>query len=199
MFQRNHVLAALAIGLVLALVGGAQPTAPPSGLSPTVAAVQSLADSLDQGDVARRARKIVEELNPCEVSRVFSLRRPRRGGVGIGSAVKAGHRDSIEDLILDWSGRKPPTRDELQEHKKDLLRVARVLQSMAELAPYRRETYMPPNNDKMHANWQQLCAQFKTVSRDLHEAIDKGEEAQTRQVAVRLQLTCSYCHQLVGR
>ena len=65
-------------------------------------------ETLDRHGLGRRAKKIVDELDACEVSRVFTLKRPRRGGVGIGSAVKAGHKDSIEDLVRDWSGPRPP-------------------------------------------------------------------------------------------
>jgi hypothetical protein len=198
MFTPVRSLGALALGLGVALAGSAQPGAPEGGLSPTVAAVQKLADGVDRADVALQAKKIVEELDGCEVSRVFTLRRPRRGGVGIGSAVKAGHRDSIDDLVRDWSGPRPPTKEELQAHRKDLLRVARVLQAMAELAPFRREIYVPKNDERRAADWRQVSAEFKTVSRALRDAIEKTDPAETHRVAVRLRRTCGACHKLVG-
>jgi hypothetical protein len=198
MFTLARFLGMFALGLGMALAASAQPGTPERDLSPTVAAVQKLADSLDRADVTVQAKKIVDEFDGCEVSRVFTLKRPRRGGVGIGSAVKAGHKNSIEDLVRDWSGPKPPTKDELRTHQKDLLRVARVLQVMAELAPFRRDIYVPKNNEKIAEDWRQVSAEFKTVTRSLRDAIEKAEPAKTRQVAIRLQRTCSTCHKLVG-
>jgi hypothetical protein len=164
-----------------------------------VAAVQKLADAVDRPDVSRRAKKLVEELDACEVSRVFGLTRPRRGGVGIGSAVQAGHKDSIEELVRDWSGPRPPTKEELQTHRKDLQRVARVVQAMAELAPLRKDIYVPANNEKMAEDWRKVSAEFKTVSRALRYAIDKTDEGETQRAAVRLQQACDNCHKIVGR
>jgi hypothetical protein len=188
----------LALGLGVALAAGAQSGAPAQNLSPTVAAVQKLADSVDRADVALQAKKIVEA-DGCGVSRVFTLRRPQRGGgVGIGSAVRAGHKDSIDDLVRDWSGPKPPTKEELQAHQKDLLQVARVLQAMAELAPFRSDIYLPRDNEKMAEDWRQVSAEFKTLTRALRDAIEKTEPAEARQVSVRLQRTCKSCHKLAG-
>jgi hypothetical protein len=198
MFRQSSVLI-LAIGLGVAVVASAQQGTQERTISPTVAAVQSLADSLDRGDVTRRAKQIVEEFDACEVSRVFSHTRPRRGGVGIGSAVKAGHRDSIEDLVRDWSGSRPPTREELRTHQKDLLRVARVLQVMAELAPFRKDIYIPKNDKNAAEGWRQVSAEFKTIAHNFQDAIENTQPTEARQVAVRLQQTCNTCHKLVGR
>ncbi len=198
MFTRARFLGILAIGLGAALSASAQPGTPERNLSPTVAAVLKLSERLDRADVTLQAKKIVDEFDGCEVSRVFTLKKPRRGGVGIGSAVKAGHKDSIEDLVRDWSGPRPPTKEELQTHQKDLLQVSRVLQAMAELAPFRRDIYVPKNNEKMAEDWRQVSAEFKTVTRALRDAIKKTEPAKTRQAAVQLQRTCSSCHKLVG-
>jgi hypothetical protein len=198
-FKLIRVLGILALGTGTALIATAQPGTPETVLSPTVAAVAKLADNLDRADVSLQAKRMVEELDACEMSRVFGMRRPRRGGVGIGTAVKAGHRDSIEDLVRDWSGAKPPTKEELKTHQKDLLRVARVTRAMAELAPHRKNIYIPMNNAKMDERWKQVCADFKTTTRDMQTAVEKAEPAETRQVAIRLQRTCDACHQLVGR
>jgi hypothetical protein len=140
----------------------------------------------------------VVEYDGCEISQVFTLKRPRRGGLGIGSAVKAGHKDSIDDLVRGWSGPRPPTRDELETHQQDLLQVARVLQAMAELAPFRAQIYVPRDNKPMAESWQQVSAEFKVVTRALRDAIERTDPAETRRVAVRLQRTCSTCHKLIG-
>jgi hypothetical protein len=198
MFTPARFVTIVALGLGAALAAAAQSGAPGGNLSPTVTAVRNLADTLERPDVSLRAKKIVEEYDGCEISQVFTLRRPRRGGLGIGSAVKAGHKDSIDELVRDWSGPRPPTKDELETHQKDLLQVARVLQAMAELAPFRAQIYVPRNNEQMAASWRQVSVEFKVVTRALRDAIAKTDPVETRSVAVRLQRTCSACHKLIG-
>lgn len=199
MFTLARALGILLLGTVAALTATAQPGTPERTLRPTPAAVLKLSNCLDRADVAVEAKRMVDELDACEMSQVFTLKRQRRGGLGIGSAVKAGHKDSIEELVQDWAGPKPPTREELQTHQKDLLQAVRVMQAMAELAPYRSHIYLPRNNEKMAEEWRQVSAEFKTTSRALHDAIEKADPARTRQVAVQLQRTCYACHKLAGR
>jgi hypothetical protein len=43
-----------------------------------------------------------------------------------------------------------------------------------------------------------VSAEFKAVTRALRDGIEKTEPVETRKAAVRLQQTCSSCHQLVG-
>jgi hypothetical protein len=200
MFTPTRVLGLITFGLGVGLVAHAQPGTPERKINPTVAEVLKLADCLERPDVSVRAKKIVDDPdNACDISLVFRRTRPRGGGVGIGSAVKAGHQNSIDDLIRDWSGRRPPTKDELHTHQKDLLQVARVLQAMAELAPFRVHIYVPRNDQQKAAEWQKVSADFKAITRALREAIDQRDPAETRNVAIRLQRTCDACHQLAGR
>src|SRR5262249_28577196 len=123
MFTATRILGSVALGLGLALVAAAQPAPKPP--RPAVAALLKLADDLEGKDVPLRAKKIVEEHDSCSISQVFTL--GQHGGAGIGSAVKAGHRNSLDNLVRNWSGNRPPTREELETHQKDLLRAARVL------------------------------------------------------------------------
>src|SRR5207302_5746810 len=97
----------------------------------------------------------------CEISTVFIMRRAGRGGAGIGSAVQAGHKDRIDELVRDWAGPRPPTQAELRMHQKDLLRVARVLQTMAELAPYRMPGFLPKVKEQKAEEWRKASADFK--------------------------------------
>jgi hypothetical protein len=143
MFTPTRFPAILVLGLGVGLFASAQPEAPTEETRPAVTAILKLAANLDRGDTSREARKIVAVHDSCDLSSVFSMKR--RGGVGIGSAVKAGHKDSIEHLVRNWSGAQPPTREEVETHRQDLLQVAQVLQAMAELAPYRMPRY-PPNH-----------------------------------------------------
>src|SRR2546426_519113 len=83
------------------------------------------------------------------------------------------------------AGARPPTKEELQTHHKDLLRVARVLQAMAELAPFREHVYVSKNNEKKADAWRKVSAEFKTVTRAFRDAVESKEPAETRKAAVR--------------
>src|SRR5262245_12865082 len=105
MFSPTRFLVVGMLGLSLAFVASAQPGTEPE-YNPAVAQIIKLAGLLDQRDVSIRAKNIVKEFDSCDISTVF---RPRKaGGAGIGSAVHAGHKDSIEFLVRDWSTNKPP-------------------------------------------------------------------------------------------
>lgn len=73
-----------------------------------------------------------------------------------------------------------------------------MLQAMAELAPHRGPLLLPKGNEKKAEEWRAVSAQFKTVTRDFHDAIQKRDAAETRKVAIRLQQTCNACHAVVG-
>jgi squalene-hopene/tetraprenyl-beta-curcumene cyclase len=167
-----------------------------SPLNPTVAAVVRLSNELDRPNLSLHAKHLVDMLEICDVPLVFRSRK--RGGPGIGSAVEAGHKDSIDDLVADWSGARPPTRIELERHQKDLLQVARILQAMAELAPHRVHIYVAKENQTKTGAWLKIAADFKVVTREFRQAIEDADLSLTRKVAVNLQKTCTACHTLVG-
>jgi hypothetical protein len=198
MLKRMRVFGVVGLVLGVGVVAVGQQPGKPRPPSPTVTAVLRLADDIDRPDVAALARDLVEQYDPCGMSRAFNP--VALGGVGIGSARQAGHQgDSIELLIKNWSGPRPPTRDELREHRQDLLRVARVIQAMAELAPHRQNNYVNSDRPPAVERWRRVSADFKAVSRELRDAIDRGRVGATRKAAVRLQQTCNACHDLAGR
>jgi len=197
MFTRTRFLGALLLGLGLGLLAVAQPAAQQKPRR-AVDAILELSDNLDRPDVSARAKKIVEDYDSCDISSVFVARSSGRGGAGIGSAVQAGHRDRIDALVQDWAGPRPPTRAELKAHRKDLLKVARVLQTMAELAPYRMPGFQPREKQQKAEQWRNVSAEFKSVTRELRDTIESRDPAEVRKTAIRLQRTCAACHQLVG-
>lgn len=195
MFTPSRFLGAVALGLGLALAAAAQ-QGPQTERYPGVAAILKLADNLDAKDVAAQAQKIVKEFDSCDISQVFTL--SKRGGAGIGSAATDGFRDSIDDLVRKWAGARPPTEKQLKAHKTDLLKAARVLQAMAELAPYRMPLLIPKSNEKKLEQSREVVKDFRAVTRQLRDAIDKTDAVETRKAAVRLDKTCNACHILVG-
>lgn len=186
-------LAALALGLAAALVAGAQPTV---RKIPVVIEIVKLADTLEQGNVSARGKKIIDTFDACDMPMIFRLKE--RGGAGIGSAAQAGHKNSIDDLVRDWAGRKPPTQKELDAHRMDLVRTARVLQTLAEMAPHRVDIYIPKNDEKRKEQWFKVAADFKVVTGEFREALEQADVTRTRNIAVKLHKTCMACHQVVG-
>ncbi|MSQ95245.1 MAG: hypothetical protein EXR98_11910 [Gemmataceae bacterium] len=151
-----------------------------------------LADNLDAKDCFARAKKIALKHDSCDISQIFSFRF--RGGAGIGSAAESRSTNSIDWLVRGWAGTKPPTKEKLQKHQADLIKTARVLQAMAELAPHR----MPPHfkDDKRMEAWKIVAQDFKVQTRELREGIEKTDATMVNAAAVRMLKTCTACHNL---
>jgi hypothetical protein len=195
MITSTRLLVILTLGLGLAAATTAH-AAPPTKPYPAVAAILELADHLDRPGLALRAKWIVDKFDSCDISTVF--RPAKSGGAGIGSAVQAGHTNSIQNLVQHWSGPKPPTKNELQVHRADLLKVARVLKVMSELAPLRLALVVPKNDQKRVEAMHKVTGEFKAVARDLHDAILKAEPTAAHKAAIQLNQTCMNCHAVAG-
>jgi hypothetical protein len=100
--------------------------------------------------------------------------------------------------VSNWAGAKPPRKDELETHRQDLLRVARVLQAMAELAPHRVRPSWLRSDPGRAEEWRKVSADFKVVTRAFRDSIERGQPSEVRQATLNLQRTCSACHQVAG-
>ena len=155
-----------------------------------VTAILKLADNLNAKDAGQTARTIVRDHDGCDISQIF---RPRsRGGAGVGSIATTPGANSIDHLVRRWASDKPPTAEQLKKHQTDLLKMARVLQAMAELAPHRMPMY--PKGDKRIEEWPKVTHDFKIHTRDLREGIEALDADRVRATAVKLENTCNRCH-----
>jgi hypothetical protein len=157
------------------------------------AAILKLADNLEGRDVAEQAKQIVKQHDSCDISSVFRLKR--QGGLGIGKAVEANRPDGIDRLVLDFSRRKNTTEAELEQYRDDYLRVARVMQAMAELAPYRGAPFTRNNPERVQ-EWAKVSVEFKQKTAAFRRAIEEADPKQVRTTAVSLEQTCCACHNL---
>jgi hypothetical protein len=157
------------------------------------AAILRLSDNLEGRDVGERAKQIVQQHDSCDISSVFRLKR--QGGLGIGKAAEANHPDGIERLVLDMSRRKTTTEAELEQHRDDYLRVAKVMQAMAELAPYRGAPFTRQNPERVQA-WQKVSAEFKQKTAAFRRAVEETDPKGVRTTALSLEQTCCACHVL---
>lgn len=156
-------------------------------------AILALADNLGAKDVAERAKKIVAEFDSCDISTIFQNRQ--RKGLGIGKLTELGFPDSVDHLVRQLSHRKTTTEADFENYRADYLRVAKVLQAMAELAPHRGAEFTR-NDPQRVANWQRVSAEFKTRTAAFRQAIEQADPKQVRLSVAALQQTCYACHNL---
>jgi hypothetical protein len=156
-------------------------------------AILKLSDNLEARDVGARAKQIVEQYDSCDISSVF--RRQRGGGLGIGKATGANHPDSVEALVADLSRRKTTTEAELEQYRDDYVRVAKVMQAMAELAPYRGAPFTRGDPERVKA-WEEVSADFKQKTAAFRRAVEETDPKRVRTAARSLEQTCSACHKV---
>jgi hypothetical protein len=159
----------------------------------TQAAILKLSDNLDAKDVGERARLIVQQHTSCDISSVFVPQR--LGGLGIGRATEANHPDSIDRLVRDFARRKTTTEAELEQYRTDYVRVAKVMQAMAELAPYRGAPFTRGNSERAKS-WEEVSAEFKQKTAAFRRAVEETDPKGVRTSARSLEQTCCACHVL---
>jgi hypothetical protein len=157
------------------------------------AAILKLSEDLEAKDVGARAKRIVDQYDSCDISSVF--RRQRGGGLGIGKATGANHSDSVEALVADFARRKTTTEAELEQYRDDYVRVAKVMQAMAELAPYRGAPFTRGNPERAKA-WEKVSAEFKQNTAAFRRAVEETDPKRVRTTARSLEQTCCACHVL---
>ena len=157
------------------------------------AAILKLSDNLEARDVGERAKRIVGQHTSCDISSVFVPQR--HGGLGIGRATEANHPDSIDRLVRDLARRKTTTEAELEQYRDDYVRVAKVMQAMAELAPYRGAPFTRGNPERARA-WEEVSADFRQKTAAFRRAVEDTDPKRVRVTARSLEQTCCACHVL---
>jgi hypothetical protein len=155
--------------------------------------IEKIAKNLEAKDVAERAKLIVKEHDSCDISSVFKM--ARHGGFGIGKLTELGYQDSVERLVITLGQRKTTTESDLERYQEDFLRVAKMMQAMAELAPFRT----PPHvrmDAKQTKQWSEVAADFKTKTAAFRKAIEEKDPKKVRLTVSTLYNTCQACHNL---
>jgi len=189
---------ALAISVVLLGLGWsllpADPPVPEDRDKQAQAAIVDLSQNLGARDASERAKKIVQEFKSDEISSIFA--RKEGGGLGIGNLTDIVPQNSIERLIVTLSHRKTTTEAELDKYQADYVKVAKVMQAMAELAPYRANERIK-KNDKLLQQWLTTAADFKKKTADFRQAVEERDPKKVRLSANQLHHTCCDCHSQV--
>ncbi len=179
---------------LLGLVGVATADLPPD--DPRLkaqAAIVALSNNLSAPDADERAKKIVAEFDSCDISTIFMPKRHR--GLGIGKLAKDERQDSVRHLVLDLSRSKTLTEADLEQNQADYLRVAKALQAMALLAPYRAPD-AAKTEPQLAKDWAAVSATFKVRTASFRQAIDEQDPKKVRLAAIALQQNCNDCHVL---
>jgi hypothetical protein len=155
------------------------------------AAIISLSQNLDAPDVKERAEKIVREHASENISSTFM--RTSHGGLGAGRLAINPNSDGIDRLVRQWQY-KGPTTEEISRNRSEMIRIAKIVRAMSELAPYR----VPKNaRPQVAREWAEVAAEFHETALGLHKAVEKGESTLIRDAAKKLNNTCCHCHGLL--
>jgi hypothetical protein len=141
---------------------------------------------------ATAAAKLAKEHKMEATMRLFQMQS--KGGLGIGDLTKAGHKNSIDLLIADYSTTKPPTKDEVKKYAGDLIKVAQITAVIAEMTP----TWGPAKAQGMKTpeKWNELTAEMKQGSADLISAAKAQDEKAVLAAAKRMKNSCAVCHKI---
>ena len=133
-----------------------------------------------------------------KIEATMKLFKPKsRGGIGIGELVNAGHKDSIELLIRDYTI-KPPKKGEVALYADDLIKVGRISLAIAEMTPH----YIPltpssaEGRRRIVTRWKKSSGEMKKASADLIEAANAKDEKAVAIAAKNLHNSCAECHSL---
>jgi hypothetical protein len=158
-------------------------------------AILRLTERLQDKEVSELAKQIVQEHASEDISSVFTLKS--RGGLGIGKLTEvAGTQDGIERLVQKLRARKTITEAEIEKYSADYLRVARVLQAMAELAPHRASERVR-KDERRAKEWAEVSHEFKVRTAEFRQAVEEKDPKKLRLAARALNDTCCHCHGLV--
>lgn len=155
--------------------------------------VLRLADSLDrdEDEIERQAQAIADKHDLGSVMWVFKLRD--KGGVGVGNMPDTVRFDGIELELLALD-RKPPTPKELQDHRDDFIRMAKVSLAVARATPLYASRYTGERTGRDRRTWVQLSKDMRDGSQDLIDALKRDDLKAVKKAVNDLNWSCNGCH-----
>jgi hypothetical protein len=190
--MRTHkVLAAGAAVLTLGIVflAGSQ-AADDKGPREDVDKLAALA-AKDPADLHKKAEAYAKNLDSLED--VMNLLKKRmkngNGGFGIGPKPTGQPNDGIEARIQNW-GKKAPGAAELKD-KDALVQMTERTQAIGEIALAKPPKAAPGKDPK---EWREYSEEMIKGSADLRKAIEGGDPKAIKDVANKLNSSCTNCH-----
>ena len=191
--MRTHkVLAAGAAVLTLGIVflAGSQ-AADDKGPREDVDKLAALA-AKDPAELRKKAEAYAKNLDSLED--VMNLLKKRmkngNGGFGIGPKPTGQPNDGIEARIQNW-GKKAPTKEQLTKDKDALIQMADRTQAVGEIALAKPPKAAPGKDPK---EWKEYSEEMVKQSGELRKVIEGGDPKAIKDVANKLNASCTNCH-----
>jgi cytochrome c556 len=175
-------LAVLALGIALLTARAEENAAKPT--------VMKTAEMIEKGEDAKKMMEEIKKLDLLEAMSLLKLRT--REGLGVGPAgAFPPNEDGIEAKIIGLAKREMKPAD-LKKHAADLKKAAYISAALT----YVSEANTPTRKvgDKDPKDWTKFTEEMKKGSMDLATAIEKGDPAEVKKVAAKLNSSCNNCH-----
>jgi hypothetical protein len=186
------------IGLVAGLLASSPARSADKDDDKAVAAAQKVVlEFLPKKDDKDMAKKIAKDHSIEYVMR--AVFKPRdKGGIGIGEKdPPTGMKDSIELAIIDIATSKkasPIPADVLAKNNGDLVKMAELVQALAEINTFYKPDKAKPKKDPK--DWERLNNDMKAASKDLLDAIKAKNGKMVGEAAKKLNASCTECHSI---
>jgi hypothetical protein len=186
----------------LALVAGLLLTSPargvpgddvdPKAVAAAQKAVLELAGKLGDKEMGEKAKKLATD-HDIKLTMRGAFKPRSQGGVGVGAgAPPFGMKDGIELAIIDMAVKKDnPGKSVLEKNNADLIKLAEIVQTMAEINHFYKPKPAPKKNPK---DWERFNDDMKAASKDLLEAIKARDQKRVTDAARKLNTSCTECH-----
>jgi cytochrome c556 len=163
--------------------------------------LKKLVDAVESGKDKDTVAEVARELDTKEKYGLkiimWAAYKPReKGGMGVGPKAVEGKSDGIEVKLIKQLRRKDPmSPDDLKKESDDLIKMAVVAKSMAEIA----DRHTPEKNDpldskKTIANWKKFNQLTKDSAKDLIEAVKANKPDKALDATKNLYSSCTNCH-----
>jgi len=117
-----------------------------------------------------------------------------KGGIGIGTGLtKAGHKDSVELLIIDYA-KKAPTAKEVTDYNADLVKAAQITHAISQTTLFQGPERAV--GKKTPARWKELTEDMRKASADFLAAAKAKDAAKVGETAQKLNTSCTECHSI---
>jgi hypothetical protein len=183
--------AAAAVALGLVFLAGSQ-AADDKGPREDVDKLAAVAGK-EPAELQKKADAFAKNLDALED--VMNLLKKRdkagKGGFGIGAKPSGGMDDGIEVRIQNL-GRKAPTAAQLKKDKDDLIQMADRTAAIAAIAL--AKTPAKKVGDKDPKDWKEYSDEMIKQARELRKAIEGEDPKAVKEVAAKLNSSCTNCH-----
>jgi len=125
------------------------------------------------------------------VMAAFKLRA--KNGIGVGPAAVSGNpkQDGIEAKIINMTGGKRMSRDELKAQTQDLIKMLEIAKAIGDIAT--AENY-PEEAKKDPKKWKKYNDDMVQVLKEAKEVVKSGDPMKVRVVFNKLDAACKECH-----